>query len=239
VTPVRVVGRVVEVRRYPVKSMLGERLPAVAVDRRGLAGDRLWAVRDPGGRLGSGKTTRRFVRMDGLLGFGATDDGGVPVLRFPDGSTVRGDDPAVGDRLAAALGRARVELAREATVSHFDGAALHLCTTASLDRLARLRPGSRVDRRRFRPNLVVDVPGRLGFVEDGWVGRRLAVGPDLELDVTERTERCVMVTMAQEDLGDAPGLLRAVADHNGLCLGVYAEVARPGRVAVGDDVRLA
>jgi hypothetical protein len=46
-----------------------------------------------------------------------------------------------------------------------------------------------------------------------------------------------MVTMAQEDLGDDPRLLRAVADHNGLCLGVNAEVARPGRVAVGDEVR--
>jgi uncharacterized protein len=230
-------GRVVEVRRYPVKSMLGERLDAVAVDRRGLAGDRRWAVRDPDGRLGSGKSSRRFVRMDGLLRFSARDDGGVPVLTFPDGSTVRGDDPAVGARLAGALGRDRVELAREADVPHFDSAALHLCTTASLDHLARLQPGSRVDRRRFRPNLVVDVGGRAGFVEDGWVGRRLAVGPDLELEVTERTERCVMVTMAQEDLGDDPRLLRAVADHNGLCLGVNAEVARPGRVAVGDEVR--
>jgi uncharacterized protein len=232
-------GRVVEVRRYPVKSMLGERLAAVAVDRRGLAGDRRWAVRDPDGKLGSGKTSRRFVRMDGLLRFSARDDGGVPVVTFPDGRAVRADDPTVHTRLAAALGRQRVELAPEAAVSHFDAAPVHLCTTASLDHLARLQPGPRVDRRRFRPNLVVEVPGRDRFVEDGWVGRRLAVGPDLQLEVTERTERCVMVTMAQEDLADDPRVLRAVADHNDICLGVYAEVARPGRVAVGDEVRLA
>ena len=142
-------------------------------------------------------------------------------------------------RLAAALGRAGVELAREAAVSHFDAAPVHLCTTAALDHLGRLLPGARVDARRFRPNLVVDVGGRAGFVEDGWAGRRLAVGPELELEVGERTERCVMVTMAQEDLGDDPRLLRAVADHNDVCLGVYAAVARPGRVAVGDQVRLA
>ncbi|WP_223836253.1 MOSC N-terminal beta barrel domain-containing protein [Streptomyces venezuelae] len=53
--------------RYPVKSTGGERLQRVEVDERGLAGDRLFAVRDADGRFGSGKNTRRFRRMDGLL----------------------------------------------------------------------------------------------------------------------------------------------------------------------------
>ncbi|WP_246595259.1 MOSC N-terminal beta barrel domain-containing protein [Actinoplanes auranticolor] len=42
--------KVLEIRRYPIKSLLGERPPVAEVDQRGLAGDRLWAVRDPDGK---------------------------------------------------------------------------------------------------------------------------------------------------------------------------------------------
>jgi uncharacterized protein YcbX len=59
--------KVLEIRRYPIKSLLGEQPPAAEVDQRGLTGDRLWAVRDTEGKLGSGKNTRRFRRMPGLF----------------------------------------------------------------------------------------------------------------------------------------------------------------------------
>jgi uncharacterized protein YcbX len=238
---VTLLGRVVEVRRYPVKSMRGELLDAAEVDPRGLAGDRLWAVRDQDGKLGSGKSSRRFRLMEGLLELASSydpDDLGVPVVRFPDGTVVRGDDDAVHDRLSETVGR-RVELAREAAVVHFDAAPVHLCTTASLARLGALAAGSLVDPRRFRPNLVVDAPGASGFAEDAWVGARLRLGATLELAVSERTERCVMVGLAQQELPDDPRILGVVAEVNERCLGVYAEVTRPGRVRLGDEVRLA
>jgi uncharacterized protein len=53
-------GVVAALWRYPVKSMAGERLTEAAVGERGLDGDRLYAVRDPAGKFGSGKNTRRF-----------------------------------------------------------------------------------------------------------------------------------------------------------------------------------
>ncbi|MFC4072558.1 MOSC domain-containing protein [Actinoplanes subglobosus] len=59
--------QLVEIRRYPVKSLLGEVVEAAEADSRGLAGDRLWAVRDADGKFGSGKNTRRFRRMPGLF----------------------------------------------------------------------------------------------------------------------------------------------------------------------------
>ena len=59
--------RLLEIRRYPIKSLLGERLVTVDVGDRGLAGDRLWAIRDGDGKLGSGKNTRRFRRMLSLF----------------------------------------------------------------------------------------------------------------------------------------------------------------------------
>lgn len=225
--------RVVEVRRYPVKSMGGELLTTADVDARGLAGDRLWALHDAQGRLGSGKTTRRFRAMPGLLDLSATYDGDVPVVTLPGGEALRGDDPRASARLSDHLGLG-VTLAREGAVAHFDDAALHLCTLASLDRLQRLLPASQVAAPRFRPNLVLASDG----LEDDWAGARLRIGDTLELQVTQRTERCVMVSAAQPGLPADREILRGVAAHHDLCLGVYADVVRPGRVRTGDPVTL-
>ena len=41
--------RVLELWRYPVKSLSGETLTNALLDERGLVGDRLWSVRDPDG----------------------------------------------------------------------------------------------------------------------------------------------------------------------------------------------
>ena len=57
--------------RYPVKSMLGERCQSLALTARGVEGDRLYAIRDADGKFGSGKSTRRFRRIDGLFAFHA------------------------------------------------------------------------------------------------------------------------------------------------------------------------
>ena len=48
--------------RYPVKSLGGEQVAVCWADERGLAGDRVWAVQDRDGKLGSGKNSRRFRR---------------------------------------------------------------------------------------------------------------------------------------------------------------------------------
>ena len=58
---------VAELWRYPVKSLLGEQLQEVQVEERGVVGDRLYAVTDRRGKLGSGKTSRRFRRLEGLF----------------------------------------------------------------------------------------------------------------------------------------------------------------------------
>lgn len=230
-------GRVVEVRHYPVKSMGGEVLDAADVDRRGLSGDRLWALHDEQGRFGSGKTTRRFRAIPGLLDLSAAYDGDVPVVSVPGGETLRGDDPHTSARLSDHLGIA-VTLTREGAVSHFDAGALHLCTLASLDRLQALLPASQVAVPRFRPNLVLDTAEQEGVPEATWVGRRLRIGDTLEVEVAQRTKRCVMVNAAQPGLPADRDVLRGVAAHHDLCLGVYADVIRPGRVSTGDAVTL-
>lgn len=229
-----VVGTVVELWRHPVKSMLGERVTALELNARGAVGDRVWAVRAPDGRLGSGKTSRRFLRMDGLLRMRAGIDAGEPVVTLASGDRFRGDDPRLVEAIGAVVGLP-VALVTEDGVPHVDDAPVHVMTTSSLAAWAASAGMDRVDPRRARPNLVVavDAPGR---VEDGWCGRTLALA-GVRLRITERTERCVMVTAEQDGLDHDSRLLRTLAPHD-RCVGVYAEVLEGGCVTEGDDVRL-
>ncbi len=226
-------GVVLTLWRYPVKSMLGERCEHLALDARGVEGDRLYAIRDAGGKFGSGKSTRRFRRIDGLFEFSAVYEGGVPVIIVPDGRRLRGDDPTIHDALSTALGQP-VTLAREAAISHLDAGSVHLLTTASLAWLGDRLPGGRLDERRFRPNVLIDAPGAR-LLEREWLGRTLALG-DLRLAVREPAERCVMVDFPQSELPEDPRVLRTLAQAAGSEFGVYADVLVPGRVSVGDEL---
>ena len=102
--------------------------------------------------------------------------------------------------------------------------------------LQQRRPIDQVDRRRFRPNLLIECEGS-DLSEDGWLGRRLQFG-SVTVKVEKRTERCVMTTLAQDDLRFAPGILGDLHKANESCLGVYARLVREGTVRVDDDVVL-
>jgi uncharacterized protein YcbX len=217
--------------------MLGERCDSLRLDRRGVVGDRLFAVRDETGKFGSGKSTRRFRRMDGLFRFRARYDGDIPLVTFPDDATISGSDPAIHGRLTDLLGLA-VQLSREGAISHFDAATIHLITTASLRALGALLAQGRTDERRFRPNIVIETPGE-GRPEDGWEGREILLGDEVRLRVTGRTERCVMVTLAQDELPADPLVLRTLARSHDVCLGAYAEVLVPGTLRIGNQLRFA
>jgi hypothetical protein len=211
--------------------MLGEACETLDVEARGAAGDRLYAVRDGEGRLGSGKNSRRHRRIDGLLGFRAASEGAAPRITFPDGRSLLASDSGIHAALSAALGLP-VTLSFETDLSHHDSGPLHLVTTASLAELKKTLPGVGIDERRFRPNLLIEGEG-----ENRWVGKALQVGDEVKLKVVDWTERCVMITMAQSELADEPRILRAVAQGEAEALfGVYAEVLVPGRIRLGDGV---
>jgi uncharacterized protein YcbX len=227
--------KLADIRRYPIKSLLGEQLATAEVDRRGLHGDRLWAVRSPDGKLGSGKNTHRFRRMPGLLTLRGHGGDPVPVVELPDGRRFAADEPAGHRAVGEVLGR-RVTIEREADVMHHDDGPVSLISTAALRRLDEL-VGEPVDPVRFRANLVVDVPGN-DFPEDAWVGRAVRIGPDVVLRPRERLIRCVMIDLAQERAPEHGRLLRTVAEHHDMTFGVWATVERPGRIALRDAVEL-
>jgi uncharacterized protein YcbX len=80
--------------------------------------------------------------------------------------------------------------------------------------------------------------GEKGFAENAWVGRMLAIGTAVRLNITGPCGRCVMTTLAQGDLPMDPGILRTAAQHNQVNVGVYAAVVRGGTIRRGDPVRL-
>jgi uncharacterized protein YcbX len=120
--------------------------------------------------------------------------------------------------------------------TYFDAFPLLLVSDATLRRLAELAPASRVDVRRFRPNLVIGAADpAAGFVEAGWAGARLRVGSAL-LEATVPCPRCVMITHGFADLPRDPGLMRTVVREANQCVGIYAVVREPGEVKEGDTV---
>jgi uncharacterized protein YcbX len=236
---VNTVGTVATLWRYPVKSMVGEELTQAAVDARGILGDRLYAVRDTDGKLGGGRDSRRFRRMDGLLDFRAAYLSDLtPVITLPDGRTVRGDEEHVHWAVSDALDQPGVTLVKEGVISHFDQESLHLVTTANMDRLSEQAAESDVDARRVRPNLVIQLAEAAERPENSWVGHSLHIGNHLVIDVVDTVERCAMVNATQQDLADSTEILRAIGEGTSLLFGVYGRVAMAGRVRVGDDVLL-
>jgi uncharacterized protein len=227
------VGKIKEIRRFPVKSFLGESLSSVSINDRGLMGDRLWAIKNINGKVGSGKTTRRFQQIDGLFKFRARYEGNTPIITMPDGKDYRGDDNAVNERLTEWLG-VQVSLTREEAISHFDEGPISIITTSELRRLSE-ELGEPVDPRRFRANLLIDTEST-GYHEDDLVNRIINLGPTVVLRVVEPLERCVMVNNKQEELIQDNRVLRNLVKNHSAVFGVWAKVECNGNVDVGDEI---
>ena len=128
----------------------------------------------------------------------------------------------------------------------FNLGAVHLVSTGTAKRLHEAAPDVDFAPQRFRPNIVVDTP-ETDFVETAWVGKFLAVG-DARFAVSMTVPRCVMTTLQQGDIAADPNVLRTLTAQNRVdpgfdgrsypCVGVYADVAVPGDVRVGDAVTL-
>ena len=223
---------VISLRRYPVKSMGGESLDEAEVDSRGFVGDRWYAVEDEDGRLASGQSTRRFRRRDAVFDYSAeTEPDGRVVVRRGDTRWYVGD-PILEQRLSDDM-REAVRITPAGSVPHHDDGSVSLVSSASLQWCADRWDGS-PDPRRLRVNIVLG--GDEPFVEEQWVDRELEIG-SARLRVVQRVPRCRMIDIEQD--GTDPGIhwLKPLTQEREMCLAVYADVTRPGRIAVGDQPR--
>ena len=208
--------QLVELWRYPVKSMRGEPLEAAEVRADGIEGDRLVHVVDGSGQLVTGRT------RPGLLGLSATYNGTAHV----DGAAWSSEDAAAAVERAAGEGARLV--AADADGLRFDETPLLVATDG-------MAAAFGIDRRRLRPNILIG--GVEGFAEREWEGRRMRVGETV-IRLDHLCERCVMTTIDPDTLEiDADVLRRINAELYGRAA-LNTAVERPGRIAVGDPVEL-
>ncbi|MFI7638103.1 MOSC domain-containing protein [Nonomuraea sp. NPDC049400] len=246
-------------RRYSVKSMLGEGISESEVTERGLAGDRARAVLDVAtGKIASAKNPRLWRGLLAIEGAGALGDEELSELLGREVRLI--DVPPEGAEFERSVPERVLAKGVDAEVPHtvgrlggaspegtfFDFAPIHLITTSAVERIGALSARGHVEALRYRPNLVVRTPGE-GFPENDWVGRELHVGDEVVLEVIVATPRCAVPTLAHGPLRRDAEALRTVARHNRVqvfdmgpqpCAGVYARVLRPGRIKRGDQVRL-
>src|SRR5262245_22035306 len=87
--------------RYPVKSLLGERLPTLRLVDDGVEGDRMWGILDRSdGRI---LTARREPRL--LFASSRLVARDLPIITLPAGQELAGTGPVTDAALAAWLGQ--------------------------------------------------------------------------------------------------------------------------------------
>lgn len=249
--------------RYLLKSAQGESLQAVHVDRHGPDRDRRWACLDADGFVVSAKQPRRWGR---LLQVAAWADGHDVLVRAPGADAEVAGTPAADRQLSEWLGAAvtlsdvvpeqprirrlfprepgmrpswAADAAEDSTSSLVGGqrfvdfAPVHIVTLADLASLGG------ADVRRLRANVVLSVdplqPGDLV---------RLAGG--VELRITLPTPRCAVPGLEQSGLPASSELLRTIGSRrtalpgrgSAACVGVYADVVRPGLVTTGERAQV-
>jgi len=231
----KVVGRVVELWRYPVKSMKGEAVDAVEVSWDGVAGDRRWAFVRTGARP-SGfpwftiRQRSTLVQYEPRFVHPERPDKSDVRVHTPTGIELDVADPA----LAGELGDDLVAIKHDRGT--FDTLPISLITAQTLAALGE-SVGVPLTVPRFRPNLLVAGVGAddRPYAEDEWVGHTLQIGA-AHVRIDKRDQRCVVVNVDPDTGERNPSILRAIAADRDACLGVYGQTARPGRIAVGDDV---
>ena len=238
-------GTVAELWRYPVSSLRGECIGIAPLDSHGVLHDRGWGLIDKTGAVAAPETERRWRFVPDMLsrigdaGLEISTDGAawlaVPSEAANAIASERAGFPVRFRPLAITMEAA----ATGNTPPRYDRGHLHILTTASLKALAGLvPPGSLVDVRRFRPNIVIDMEAAgPGFPDRQLIGRRLRIG-DALIAVTEPCERCSFTALAQGELPLAKEVLHAIARHGGGGFGVLASVVEAAPIRAGDTVSL-
>jgi uncharacterized protein len=237
-------GTVSRLWRWPVKSMAGEEVRALSIGPRGAGGDRVHAVLHEHKGAWRPLTAREAPRM---LAWRAAypfnldaglDPGNPPhaIVTEPSGAhSWRWGDPRLRAALERDLGRT-VRLERDvAGIPDVPGAML-VTVAGTLAELSR-ELGTGVDARRFRTNLHLELDAE-PWAELGWAGAEIELEGGVRLRVDGSCERCAIPTRDPDTQEKWPRLLAHLAAEHGQNFGLLARVMAPGRVHVGEHVRI-
>jgi uncharacterized protein len=232
------IGQVGALRRYPVKSMLGEALHEAVVAEGGVEGDRTLALLDTAtGRVATAKHPRLWRA---LLRFTATRESAGVRITLPDGRSVGAADEGIDELLSETLGRTVVLSATRpagATVERpdpedvlADGVeaevpyeTLEIAQGTTAGNFVDYAPvhlitTATLDRIgteavRYRPNVVVTTPSGTPYAENDWVGREITIG-EVRLRGILPTPRCSVPTLEHGPLPRATHAVRIPLTEN-------------------------
>jgi len=272
---------ILNIYRYPVKSMMGETLSEADIGEAGIPGDRGWAVRDEKrGGIRGGKKIPQLMTLTAQSGSTA------PLITAPDGDSASASTEGINEwlsdklnhpvtlwpllpadqldhyrrgapdtedfeqELRAVFGRLPEEPLPDLTGfeellefesppgTYFDAFPISIMSQQSLATMNQLEGESRFDVRRFRPNLLVDIPDtNHPFPEQAWVGKTVSLGSvQLKIDMT--CPRCSMTTHGFDDLPRDTEIMRKLVNHSDGNLGIYASVQRRGQISVNDHIEI-
>ena len=251
-------GHVAWISVSPVKGLALGQLEECELTEAGVAGDRRFFLVDEDNRLVNSKGLGMLQQIVPSY----DEETELLTLAFPDGRALSHHvsvDGALDARFWSVSVPARVvEGPWSEALSDFTGRDLRLVQadtpatdrrrsgaatllgTGSLRAMARLLGVQDVDGRRFRMNFGVD--GLAEHEEDEWLGRRVRIGQAVVVP-QGNVGRCAVTTQNPETGAPDLDTLKALAAYRQdlqttepLPFGVYAAVAEPGRVRVGDPV---
>jgi uncharacterized protein YcbX len=209
--------RLAEIWRYPVKSMGGEPLEEVELGEEGIPGDRVVQVRDARGRVVTSRSRPKLLLHRATLG--ADGEPQVDGRPWNQAAVARDVEEAAG---------AGTTLVRDEGTDRFDVLPLLVATDGAVDFLG-------YDRRRFRPNLLLE--GVPGLSERDWEGQHLHVGEAI-VGIVSLRQRCIMTTFDPDTAAQDPAVLLRIHRELEGRLGLDCDVLRPGRVRVGDPAEI-
>jgi len=232
------VGTISQLRRYPVKSMRGESLPATTLTLQGLPLDRSYAFVQKDSRSSFPWFTAR--EMPELLRYIPTvvESGPQDVevsVTTPDGMIFPIQSDELRQSLEARSGK-NLFLLHDYRGS-FDVAPISLISCQTVSQIAK-ESDTEADSVRFRPNLLVDLHNGEAFEELNWIGRILRLGDAARIAILKVDQRCMMISLDPVSAKPNHAVQRCVVEQHNNSAGVYAAVLTPGEVRIGGTVSL-
>ena len=255
-----IIGRVDSLWRYPVKSMRGEEMEEMFAGYAGVYGDRMFAFRSSAAPAGfpyfTGRDLRQMIRYQPRfrerekaarpINLAAAEENGAAPLsasaeelmievETPEGDRFAINDPRLRELLCADQDKHLTLIRSDRALT--DAKPISLFSVQTAQQLGN-ETGMSVDKRRFRANVYLDLPGLEAFAEDEFVGRSLRFGSKVVVSVLLRDSRCMMVTLDPDTADKAPEVLKAIAQKHEGKAGVYGAVLTEGLIRKGDPVEL-
>jgi uncharacterized protein YcbX len=209
--------KVLELWRYPVKTMAGEMLARARIGPLGIEGDRVVHVEDASGRVVTSRSHPRFLGHRGVLG-----PGGEPLV---DGRPWRA--PEVTAEIVDIAGPG-ARLVRYEGVERFDVLPLLVATDGAIAAFGHYR-------RRLRPNIVIG--GVEGLAEQQWPGGNLCIGK-VVIGIQDLRQRCIMTSYDPDTLVQDKAITREIFRRFGGNLALNCFVMEGGEIAVGEEVKV-